>query len=296
MTLLPNPPKNVLLYGNATRPRVRHAIEQVQPLIEERSPVVSVSQDRELDLSSTAFDLLIAFGGDGSLLGLARRMGHRQRPIVGVNFGKVGFLACFELPDLLVALDELFDPQLSKELIMRECIMQEVLIRRADGSQEKHFAMNEVVISRGALSRMIGLECWIDGALVTHYDVDGLIVSTPAGSTAHSLSAGGPVLEQELEAFVITPICPLTLAIRPLVVRASRRIKLRVAEAGGGVFATIDGHEVVELGIGDDIEVRVLPQKVSLVAPRTPGYYANLRTKLLWGGRMNPAHPAPMEP
>lgn len=287
MTLLPHPPRNVLLYGNAERPSVRHAMEQVQPLVEERCEVLSVSQDRELELATTAFDLLIAFGGDGSLLGLARRMGHQQRPIVGVNFGKVGFLAAFELPDLLVALDDLFRPESSQTLVLRECIMLEATLKRASGESQA-FALNEIVITRGARPRMIGVECRIDGALVTHYDVDGLIVSTPAGSTAHSLSAGGPVLEQELEGFVVTPICPLTLAIRPLVVRASRTISLRVAEAGGGVYATLDGQDVIDLEEGDEVEVRVVPEKVKLVAPKSPGYYDNLRAKLLWGGRMNP--------
>jgi len=274
----------VILYGDGERADVLHAVKQVSPLAREMAEVSAVCLERSIDLSAHEYDLLINFGGDGSLLGVARAMGRHQRPVAGVNFGKVGFLATFELPVLLRLLPELLSPMESPKISRRECLMLDCAVFRQDGTTFHHTALNDVVVSRGSMSRMVVVEASIDGEPVTEYHVDGLIVATPVGSTAHSLAAGGPILEPEMDAIILAPVCPHTLAVRPLVISAQRRITLRVLDAGDQVGVTIDGQVFEPLSAGDRIEVAASEQRFRLLGPNHPGFYENLRGKLLWGG------------
>ena len=280
--------KGVVLYGDGMRADVMHAIRQVLPLIRERADVVGVCTDVQLDLSRVDFDLLMNFGGDGSILGVARAMAENQNPVVGINFGKVGFLATFELPGLLTALPELLEDRESEVLTRRRSIMLSAEIHRRNGEVVKHLALNDIVVSRGVMSRLIVLDCHIDGEYVTHYRSDGLIIASPAGSTAHSLSAGGPLLEPEMEAMIIAPVCPHTMSVRPLVVSSKRHVAIRVVEAPEDVDigVTFDGQSFVPLEQGDRLLVTQFSKRFVLVTPSRRGFYSNLRAKMSWGGQL----------
>lgn len=277
----------VVLKGDGKRPDVNHAIQQVVPLVREHADLIAVSIDNAFDLKNPDYDLLINFGGDGSLLGVARAMGEQQRPVVGVNFGKIGFLASFELADLLVSLNRLLDPNRHNGFPRRSMIMLEACVRRQNGDEEHFLALNDAVISRGEVSRLCTLECRIDGDYVTHYAADGLIVATPAGTTAHSLSAGGPLVEPELNALVLTPICAHTLAVRPLVISGQRRVELRVEESHTSIGATFDGQNYTPMKPGDVLSVQLFPHQFTVLGVNSQGFYATLRSKLGWGGQLN---------
>jgi NAD+ kinase len=280
---------HVMLCGDGGRADVLHAVRQVEPLARELATTVTTSLERGIELEQLPFDLLINFGGDGSILGIARSMRANQRPVAGVNFGKVGFLATYELPVLLTQLADLLAVPPSPDIRRRECLMIHARIDRANGNHSEHLALNDVVVSRGELSRIVVLECTVDGQLVTRYHVDGLVVSSPVGSTAHSLAAGGPLLEPDMEAFVLAPICPHSLAVRPLVVSAKREIRLTVVDtAGAEVGATFDGQVFAKLSQGDSLTISSYMRPFTLLGPNRPGFYENLRHKLNWAGHMAP--------
>lgn len=273
--------RRVVLMGDRSRADVVHAMRQAETLARDHADVITICRGDGFELENPDYDLLINFGGDGSLLGIARGMGAHQRPVVGVNFGKVGFLASFELAGLLVALKDLLTiPVLPRRFLH----MIEAKIIRKDGSEEEALALNDAVISRAEVSRLVTLECRIDGDYVTHYKADGLIIATPAGSTAHSLSAGGPLIEPELNALVLTPICAHTLGMRPLVVAGDRTIELCVEESHSQIGATFDGQVFTPLAVGDCLRVRLFPHQFEVVGVDSEYFYAALRSKLGWGG------------
>lgn len=235
----------------------------------------------ELNLGRRQMDFVIVLGGDGTILRTCRQLGSHQRPLLGVNLGRLGFLA--DLSPL--EFKEVFPRFLAREYQTVDHLMFECRLRRADGSQQKFLGLNEVSVHAGAALRILHLDLAINGEAVTTYRCDGLIVSTPVGSTAHSLSAGGPLLRQDLQAFVITPICPHTLTNRPLVERADCTYTLTSPEFPVGATLVIDGQIKEPLLPGDHIEVRKAPVNFQLV--RLPGhsYYTTLHRKLGWGGQ-----------
>lgn len=280
---------HVMLFGDGGRADVADAVRRVEPIARGLAEVVTTRLDRGTELADLDFDLLINFGGDGSLLGIARSMRDRQRPVAGVNFGKVGFLATYELPVLLADLPGLLSNPPSPAIRRRECLMISARIDRTDGTSSEHLALNDVVVSRGELSRIVVLECTVDSELVTRYHVDGLVVSSPVGSTAHSLAAGGPLLEPDMGAFVLAPICPHSLAVRPLVVSSKRSIRLTVADTSGAeVGATFDGQVFAKLAKGDSLTISAFEKPFTLLGPIRPGFYENLRHKLNWAGHVTP--------
>ncbi|MCK6438887.1 MAG: NAD(+)/NADH kinase [Planctomycetes bacterium] len=274
--------KRVVLYGDGRRADVMHAIAQVVPLLKEKAELLHVCTDQALDLSRIRFDLLINFGGDGSILGAVRSMGANQAAVAGVNFGKVGFLATYELPGLLASLDDILAGRVSRQ----ESVIQEATLIRSGGKRSVFLAVNDTVISRAAKSRVVSMRLSIDGSYVSTYQVDGIIVSTPVGSTAHSLGAGGPVLEPEMDAMVIAPICPHTLAVRPMAVPANRQIEIEVIEAETEIGVTFDGQVFEPLKTGDKVVVTRFPHRFILLGGGTETFYHNLRRKLLWGGHI----------
>ncbi len=278
--------KRIILYGDGYRPNVRHAIQQTLPLAKDLAEDVKVCTNQSLELCELDFDLLINFGGDGSIIRAIRTMRENQVPVVGVNFGKVGFLANFDLPALLINLEGLLAPTLPSNLQARQGIILHVEIQHHDGRNEEHFAINDAVVSSGKLSRLIDLECRINGNYVTQYHADGVIVASPTGSTAHSLSAGGPILDPEIRAIVLTPICPHTLAVRPLVIPSSHEIELEVVEAREEIGVTIDGQDFSTLEVGDTLIIRAFHKPYTLFEQKKPDFYDHLRSKLLWGGHV----------
>ncbi|UCE87029.1 MAG: NAD(+)/NADH kinase [Deltaproteobacteria bacterium] len=230
---------------------------------------------------AASVDLIIVLGGDGSLLAVARKVGPRPVPILGVNLGTLGFLTEVTCDEVFTALEQILAGDFRTESRMR----LEVCAERGGSELVRHLALNDVVLTKTALARMIDLDMHADGRTVTTYHSDGLIVSTPTGSTAYSLSAGGPILDPGLAAIVVTPICPHTLAQRPLVLPESSNIEIRVRSTGAAVQLTVDGQVGVELGEADLVRVRRSEHPVHLVVSPFRNYFEVLREKLRWGER-----------
>ena len=227
-------------------------------------------------------DLVVVLGGDGTLLSVARALDERAAPILSVNLGTLGFLAEIAPEDLFDTLEAVLAGRFRVEERMRFAI--EV---SRDGEDVGRFtALNDAVIASTALSRMVYLQTHADGAEVTTYHGDGLIVATPTGSTAYSLSAGGPLLLSTAEAIVLTPISPHTLTQRPLVLPGSCTVEVRVLDPrGGGVHLTVDGQVGRELLEGDVVRVGRSPHPARLLVPPDRNRFQVMRTKLRWGER-----------
>jgi NAD+ kinase len=231
------------------------------------------------DLAREA-DLLVVLGGDGTLLAVARAVGARTVPILGINLGTLGFLAEVSVDEMEPALER----ALAGEMRVEARLRLEVEHRRGGRVLNCHRALNDAVVA-GLRSRLIDLETRADGQLVSTYHADGLIVSTPTGSTAYSLSAGGPILLPGLEAFVLTPICPHTLTQRPVVMPAEVCLELEARAPSGEVQLTVDGQEEARLEPGDRVHVRRSEHPVHLLSPPQRSRFEVLRTKLRWGQR-----------
>jgi NAD+ kinase len=225
--------------------------------------------------------LLIVLGGDGTLLSAARLAAERKVPILAVNLGGLGFLSTVSQDELYSILEEIF----SGKHRVSERVMLESEIVRAGAVIRKQIALNDAVLNKAALARIMDLELRVDGEYVTTYKADGLILSTPTGSTAYSLAAGGPIVYPIVEAFVVTPICPHTLTNRPLVIPDSATIEVDFKAEDDAVFLTLDGQVGIELMRGDHIRVRKAAEKLLLVRPAKKTYYQILRSKLKWGER-----------
>ena len=233
------------------------------------------------ELATTA-DLVIVLGGDGTMLGAARMLGERGTPVLGVNFGTLGYLTEYTDETLFPALDAIIAGEYELDpRVMLDC---EVLRR---GRRIEHTtALNDAVVNTSALARMIEVDCSIDGRYVTYYRADGLIVSTPTGSTAYNVSAGGPILMPSMGAFVLNPICPHTLSNRPLVVPDSVSIELALRPTAEPVTLTVDGQIGINLAIRDRIRLRKSTATFNVITPRDRNYFEVLRGKLRWGGRI----------
>jgi NAD+ kinase len=226
-------------------------------------------------------DLLLSVGGDGTLLSVARAVGTRDVPILGLNLGTLGFLTEVNQDEIETCLDLLIEGKLEVEERMR----LEVSVFRDGKEIANHLALNDVVVTKTALSRMIDLVTLADGKTVTTYHADGLILSTPTGSTAYSLSAAGPILLPGLEAIVLTPICPHSLNQRPLVLSQHTEIEVELRIRGGGATLTVDGQEGLELNDLDRVVTRRSPHPVRIVASGFRTRFEILHSKLHWGNR-----------
>jgi len=223
--------------------------------------------------------LLLVLGGDGTLLAAAREAAPLGVPILPVNLGSLGFLTSFTREELY--------PALADTLAERHSISERVLLQaellRGGATVETHLALNDAVINKGVLARMIDLELSIEGDFVCRYRADGLIVSTPTGSTAYSLSAGGPIVHPGVRAFLITPICPHMLSDRPLVVQDSSPIQISFPGSNDSVFLTLDGQTGIKLQAGDVIRLTKAAARLKLIQPPGKTYFEILRSKLKWG-------------
>ncbi len=282
----------VLVLGNGHRPGVPEADARLLPFVRRHAEVVCVDLYQEQPLCDADADLTLVLGGDGAILRAARQMGYRQVPVLGVNLGKLGFLADLT-PDELC---EVFPRVVRGEYRVTEHLMFECVVAGPDGTRTL-LGLNEVAVHAGPPFHMLGLDLAVDGEPVTGYRGDGLIVSTPIGSTAHNLSAGGPILGQELDAFVVTPICPHTLTNRPVVDSAAKEYTIAIRRASAGAMAVVDGQEPVPVTPAHRVTVRRAPVRFRLVKVPGRSYYQTLRDKLRWGAppnyRDDPGGPAP---
>jgi NAD+ kinase len=224
-------------------------------------------------------EILLVLGGDGTLLAAARVAASRCIPILPINMGSLGFLTSFTVEELYPALEE----TLAGRSSMSERVMLQVELVRAGTVLDCQHVLNDAVVNKSALARMIELELSIDGDFVCRYRADGLVLATPTGSTAYSLSAGGPIVHPSVEAFIITPICPHTLTDRPVVVRDSSNIEVKLAGDAESAFLTLDGQKGIPLQSEDRVRITRSPQCLKLIQPPKKSYFEILRNKLKWG-------------
>ena len=274
----------VILTGDGRKPPVAAAVADLLPWLRQRADLVAVDLAMDRSLAELDADVVVILGGDGAILSAARRMGKRQKPAIGVNLGKFGFLAEVSPSDFR----ERFADIAAGRFALSERMMLACSLRRGRRHVADFLALNDVVVSRGALSRLVTVGLAIDGARATTYNSDGVIVSTPTGSTAHSLSAGGPVLDPAIEAVVVTPICPHTLTNRPVVLPATARIELVADETPVDVGLTVDGQVYHQIERGDRVAVVRAGVKFKLIDLGLRSFYETLREKLNWGGSAVP--------
>jgi NAD+ kinase len=229
-----------------------------------------------------ACDLLVVLGGDGTLIGMAGRIARTGSdvPILGVNFGSLGFLTEITLAELYDALAA----ALEGRALLESRAMLEARTWRNNLPFSDHFVLNDIVITKGALSRIIEISVIIDDAPVMRVRADGLIVASPTGSTAYNLGAGGPILHPAVDAMVLTPIAPHTLTNRPVVIPASSDVQMRPNMEGNEVYVTFDGQSGFPLQAGDLVSVRRAPHPLRIVKSAERTYFDVLREKLKWGG------------
>jgi NAD+ kinase len=279
--------------GIAVNVRKREALDTVRTVMSwlekksikfwlEREIAAALNVDGfSIDELAERSKLLIALGGDGTLLYVARHACRRKVPVLGVNLGSLGFLTEVAGSEVVPTLEKIT----AGDTRIEERMMLEADVRDSAGqSSSRYVCLNDAVINKSAFSRAIQLNMSISGQYVGTFLADGLIVSTPTGSTAHSLSAGGPIVKPTIEALIATPICPHTLAVRPLIFARDEELEIEVLSEGSDVVLTLDGQEGRELAEGERVVFRRAEERVSLVCSGERSFYEVLRTKLRLGG------------
>ncbi|MEJ2490903.1 MAG: NAD(+)/NADH kinase [Desulfuromonadales bacterium] len=226
-------------------------------------------------------DMVVVLGGDGTLLSVARLVADLRTPILGVNLGSLGFLTEITQPELFPMLEQV----VRGDFTVSERMRLLAVIRRQGKELMRYRVLNDVVINKGALARIIDMEAWVDDDYLTTFKADGLIVSTPTGSTGYNLAAGGPIIYPGNHCHVIAPICPHTLTNRPIVVSDEATIRIEVKSHDEDVVFTADGQEGMPLQCGDVVELRKSNHSTLLIKSPTKDYFQVLRTKLRWGER-----------
>jgi len=249
----------------------------------EREPIehqtgCAIESVKEEALAKTV-DLMLVLGGDGTMIATARMLGDIEVPVMGVNYGGLGYLAEFPLEELFSALEAI----LAGDYKVQERLMLTVELRRGEELITKNRVLNDVVVNKSALARIIEIETYLNNQFLNRFRADGLIVSTPTGSTAYNLSAGGPIIFPSMNAVVITPICPFTLSNRPIVVPDDSVIEVRLMTKNEEVALTLDGQVGFPLQAGDRALIRKSNATFNLVQPANRNYFDVLRDKLKWG-------------
>jgi NAD+ kinase len=290
------PPSVGIIYKHNHEPAKAEAVKLEAWLEEREIQVFAEEMERNESLDGCCeespnipgtVDWLVVLGGDGTLLGAARRLGRHGIPILGVNLGGLGFLTGIPLERLYPAIEMMIDNGLEVESL----VMLEAAVVR-DGEEVCRFqVLNDMVINKGTLARIIDLDVSINEEFLTTFRADGLIISTPTGSTAYNLSAGGPILYPTMEAFILTPICPFTLSNRPIIIPDTSRIQIRMGkESEETVILTFDGQVGFGLQHGDQVILYKSSEKIRLLRPPDHSYFRILRTKLMWGGVTHNKH------
>jgi len=259
------------------------AERQLSPVLEKETaglvPTASVPAAAKPELAAQV-DVLLVLGGDGTLLSMARLVGDLNVPILGVNLGGLGFLTALTIDELFPALEAL----LRGDLLVEERMMLAARVTRQGERLSEYVALNDVVITKSAMSRIINLDVSVQGQFATAYRADGLIVSTPTGSTAYCLSAGGPIVFPTMDAVVLTPICSHTLTNRPIVLPGGEPIDVTL-QSDQDVMLTMDGQVGFHLKRGDRVEIRRASARIRLLRVPQKHFFSVLRTKLKWGER-----------
>ena len=242
---------------------------------------VEICDIHEVDAEKfkTDVDLIVVLGGDGTMISTARLIGNREVLVLGINYGSLGYLTEFRIEEMFSALEEI----LAGNYQLDRRVMLEAEHWRDGKKLASGRVLNDVVINKAVLARIIEVEVELNNLFVNDFRADGLIVSTPTGSTAYSLSAGGPIVYPSMNAVVLTPICPFALTNRPIVIPDTAEINLRLKNESDGVVLTLDGQIGYPMQTGDCVKIRKSPTNFNLVQPPNRNYFDVLRNKLKWG-------------
>ena len=273
-------PIRVMVLGNGQRANVHAEFERLRPLIQQHAKIVVSDFERREDLEQVSADFAVVLGGDGSILHAVKQLGAKQIPVLGVNLGKLGFLAALS-PDEFV---RVFPDVCTGDCRIVDHLMLACTVLRGGKAIHQDIGLNEMAILGGPPFAMMDIDLYVDSILATTYSCDGLIISTPVGSTAHSLSAGGPILRKSLQAFVISPISPHTLTVRPVVDRADRIYEVVVQQPHASASVVVDGCVVCELEPSDRVRVHQAEPQFRMIEVGGQTYYRTLREKLVWRG------------
>ncbi|MCX7918949.1 MAG: NAD(+)/NADH kinase [bacterium] len=302
------------IIANLNKPQAKPVVRRLIAYLEKKQKTVFVEerlgecihrQQNRVPLQALAkhSELIIVLGGDGTLLYAARNRALGSRPVLGINLGSLGFLANVAVtelePTLELVLRKKYQLQprmmLTAKIVQTEPEVQQISARKKKilssvhpntcFSAQSFLALNDIVITKEALARIIELTIYINEEFVARYQADGVIIATPTGTTAHSLSAGGPIVHPNQQAIVITPICPHTLSNRPLIISANDEISIAVHTPEQAVYLTLDGQEGIPLLAKQYVLVKKAKESVNLIMPVNKSYFEVLRTKLHWGGR-----------
>jgi NAD+ kinase len=284
--------QNVLVLADGVKDAVNPLVAELSPWLRKRGRKVDVELDvrafyqrrAEEGAKARKFDLVIVLGGDGAILAAVRALSADPTPTIGINFGRVGFLASVEASSWQASLTEVFEGRAIVEKRMR--LVAELVPRK--GKSTPAIALNDAVITRGAFQGMLSIALQDGGDWVTNYRADGLVVATPSGSTAYSMAAGGPILAPSMHAFVVTPVSPQSLSHRPLVIDGDHELTLNVTRASGLTTLVVDGQGFYPMHEGDHVHIRRHPVAFPLLA--LPGFdsYKRLRERLGWRGSVEP--------
>jgi NAD+ kinase len=265
---------NIVIVGKPDDPRVIEPLEQLRAHLTKAG--VTLLAGEEVDNA----DLVMAIGGDGTMIYASRLTRESGTPILGINRGRLGFLADVTPEEMLTSVDHVLQGNYTTDsrLLLKACLL------RSSGDQEVAFALNDVVLQRRETGRMVDFETRIAGQYVNTHSGDGLVVATPTGSTAYALSCGGPIIEPQLDAVVVVPICPHTLTDRPIVIAADQSVEVSLLQRDDTkAEITVDGFSMGDIRPGDKLQISAANDRVTLVHPPGYDFYGILRSKLFWG-------------
>jgi NAD+ kinase len=264
----------IVIVGKPDDPRV------IEPLEELRAHLTKAGVTLLAGEQVNSADLVMAIGGDGTMIYASRLTRESGTPILGINRGRLGFLADVTPEEMLTSVDHVLQGNYTTDsrLLLKACLL------RSSGDQEVAFALNDVVLQRRETGRMVDFETRIAGQYVNTHSGDGLVVATPTGSTAYALSCGGPIIEPQLDAIVVVPICPHTLTDRPIVIAADQAVEVSLLQRDDTLAEiTVDGFSVGDIRPGDKLQISAANNRVTLVHPPGYDFYGILRSKLFWG-------------
>ncbi len=277
----------VAVLASTNRPRVRKELGTIERILAVSADLIAIDENQTFEFSEDDdVDLVVVLGGDGSILSAARRMGLHQRPVLGVNLGNLGFLAALNEDQLEKLWPEICKGNCSidEHVMLRASVIRNGTAQPLLIGADSVLALNEAAILGGPPYSMLKVDLYVDGRFASTYNCDGLIISTPVGSTAHNLSAGGPILNRRLDAVVISPISPHTLTMRPVVDAANRTFEMLVQQGHESVSAVADGRVLFSLQEGDRLRLEKAPVSFQMIAVPDRSEYLVLREKLGWGG------------
>ena len=265
---------NIVIVGKPDDPRVIEPLEQLRAHLTKAGVTLLAGEDVD------RADLVMAIGGDGTMIYANRLARESGTPILGINRGRLGFLADVTPEEMLTSVDHVLQGNYTTDsrLLLKACLL------RSSGGQEVAYALNDVVLQRRETGRMVDFETRIAGQYVNTHSGDGLVVATPTGSTAYALSCGGPIIEPQLDAIVVVPICPHTLTDRPIVIAADQAVEVSLLQRDDTkAEITVDGFSVGDIRPGDKLQISAANNRVTLVHPPGYDFYGILRSKLFWG-------------